>query len=61
MADSSAFGDYRAEYQQTGRQLHVLRQIRGARGTQPPDQMPVLIAWLKAVSRDDSRFLVLEH
>ncbi len=61
VADSSEFGVYRAEYDQTGRQLRVLRQIRGAKGIQPAEQMPALLGWLKSISRDDARFLVLEH
>jgi hypothetical protein len=57
---SSVFGHYRAHYAQTGRELVVQRSIVGATGVQPPERIDELIAWLKAVDRDDARYVVLE-
>lgn len=58
---SSVFGRYRAEYAQEGRELRVTRTMNGGRGTQPPEAIDALIAWLKDVSRDDARFIILEQ
>lgn len=58
---SSVFGRYRAEYAQEGRELRVTRTMTGDRGTQPPEAIDALIAWLKDVSRDDARFIILEQ
>ena len=57
----SAFGTYQAEYAQNGRVLHVMRRLRGNRGILPPDRIGDLIAWLKARSKDDVRFIVLRR
>ena len=57
----SAFGTYQAEYAQNGRVLHVMRRLRGNTGTLPPDRIGDLIAWLKARSKDDVRFIVLRR
>ncbi|HEX8693984.1 MAG TPA: DUF3857 domain-containing transglutaminase family protein [Longimicrobium sp.] len=57
---TSAFGTYQAEYAQAGRELRVTKRIRGARGVLPPDQVGALVAWLKEMSKDDVRFVVLE-
>ncbi|MBV9110743.1 MAG: DUF3857 domain-containing protein, partial [Gemmatimonadetes bacterium] len=57
---SSVFGTYTAEYAQTGRELRVTKRVSGARGTQPPTAINTLIDWLKAMSKDDARFIVLE-
>lgn len=57
---TSAFGTYRAEYSQTGREVHVVRRISGWRGIEPPDRVDDLIAWMRAVAKDDARFLVLD-
>src|SRR3989442_5625546 len=59
--EASAFGSYATEYAQEGRVLHVTRRMSGYRGVAPPDQVSALIAWLRAVSKDDARYLVLEH
>ena len=58
---ASAFGTFRAEYSQQGRVLSVKRYLAGARGTQPPEKIGELIDWLRAMSRDDVSFIVLEH
>ena len=57
----SAFGTYQAEYAQNGRVLHVKRRLRGNTGILPPDRIGDLIAWLKARSKDDVRFIVLRR
>lgn len=56
----SAFGTYEARYAQEGRELRVSKRISGARGTLPPDQIGALLAWLKEMSKDDVRFVVVE-
>ena len=57
---TSVFGSYVAEYAQAGRELRVTKRISGARGTQPPVAIAALIDWLRAMSKDDARFIVLE-
>jgi len=61
VAETSEFGSYTAEYAQTGRVLHVVRRMTGHKGIAPPDHVQALIDWLKAVSTDDVRYIVLEH
>lgn len=56
----SAFGRYRAHYEQDGRQLVVERSIAGATGVEPPERIGDLIAWLKTIDRDNVRYIVLE-
>ncbi len=58
--ESSQFGSYSAEYAQDGRELQVMRRMTGQRGTAPPDSIDALIAWLRAISKDDVKFIVLQ-
>jgi transglutaminase-like putative cysteine protease len=58
---NSVFGSYTAEYVQQGRELRVSRRLIGSRGTQPPEKIGVLVEWLRAIVRDDVRYLVLER
>ena len=58
--ESSQFGSYSAGYAQDGRELRVTRRMTGHRGTAPPDQVDALIAWLRAISKDDVKFIVLQ-
>lgn len=58
---SSVFGSYASTYAQEGRELRVARRLVGARGTQPPERVGDLIAWLREIGRDEVRYLVLEH
>ena len=58
---SSVYGRYRSTYAQHGRELYVERRVEGARGVQPPDKVADLIAFLRAISRDDPRLIMLEH
>jgi hypothetical protein len=60
LSESSQFGSYSAEYAQDGRELRITRRMTGRRGTAPPDSVDVLIAWLRAISRDDVKFVVLQ-
>lgn len=57
---SSAFGSFRSEYTQIGNELVVRRSATGAKGVQPPEKITDLIAWLRAVGKDDARMIVLE-
>jgi uncharacterized protein DUF3857/transglutaminase superfamily protein len=57
----SVFGTYTAEYSQEGRILRVARRLVGRSGTEPPGRIGELIAWLKEMSKDDVRYVVLEH
>ncbi len=58
---ASAFGSYRAVYAQEGRVVRVTRTLAGRRGTEPPDRIGDLIAWIRAMSRDDVPYLVIER
>jgi transglutaminase-like putative cysteine protease len=58
---ASDFGRYESRYTQDGRVLHVVRRLIGARGIFPPDRVGDLIAWLDAVSQDDSKYIVIER
>ncbi|MGH7753556.1 MAG: hypothetical protein ACREN5_12135, partial [Gemmatimonadales bacterium] len=57
----SAFGAYQATYEQNGRELKVVRRMRGSRGVHPPERITDLIAWLKEVTRDDVKYVVLDR
>jgi len=39
----------------------VKRTIVGRKGAAPPDRAQALIAWLRAVSKDDVSYIVLQH
>ena len=54
------FGAYSAEYVQDGRELRITRHMKGKKGIAPPDSVGALAAWLRAVAKDDAKFLVLE-
>jgi hypothetical protein len=58
---SSAFGTYSASYTQEGRVLRVVRRTIGARGVYPADKVNDLLAFLRAVARDDTRYVILER
>jgi hypothetical protein len=58
---TSVFGTYTAQYAQNGRVLHVMRRLVGRTGTEPPERIGQLIAWLNAVGADDVRYVVLHH
>jgi transglutaminase-like putative cysteine protease len=58
---SSEFGSYSSTYAQQGRELRVVRRVVGARGVYPPDKVEDLLAFLRAVARDDARYIVIQH
>lgn len=58
---TSAFGTYSADYRQEGRELRITRSISGRKGTEPPERIQALIEWLRAVARDDVKYVVVEQ
>ena len=58
--EASVFGSYSAEYVQDGRELRVTRRMTGRKGIEPPERVDALVAWLRAVSKDDVKYIVLE-
>jgi transglutaminase-like putative cysteine protease len=57
---NSVYGHYSATYSQTGRELRVVRTLTGNRGTEPPEHVDTLINWLKDLSKDDVKYIILE-
>jgi hypothetical protein len=57
--ETSQFGSYSAQYVQEGRDLRITRSMSGSKGTAPPQSVDELIAWLRAISKDDVKFIVL--
>jgi len=57
---TSVFGSYTATYSQEGRDLLIDRRIVGGTGIFPPSRVDELVAWLRAIGRDDTKFIVLE-
>jgi transglutaminase-like putative cysteine protease len=57
----SAYGSYRAEYSQNGRELKLHRRMEGRRGVKPPEDVDALIAWLRSVATDDVQYIVLQR
>jgi hypothetical protein len=60
VTETSQFGSYSAEYVQDGRELRVTRSMSGNQGTAPPESVDELITWVRAVSKDDVKFIVLQ-
>ena len=58
---TSAFGSYASEYTQTGNELHVSRRLTGTEGVFPAASMSELLAWLRKMSADDAKYIILEH
>jgi hypothetical protein len=58
---SSVFGTYVAEYSQIGNELRIARRLTGAEGIQPVSKYPELLAWMKKMSADDAKYVILEH
>jgi len=58
---ASAFGLYESQYSQDGRVVHVMRRLTGRRGVLSPDRIVDLLTWLDAVSKDDSKYLVIDR
>ncbi|MFN2397965.1 MAG: DUF3857 domain-containing transglutaminase family protein [Gemmatimonadaceae bacterium] len=57
----SEFGSYSADYSQSGREVVVARRLSGRSGTEPPEKIGALIGWLKEVSKDDVKYIVIER
>jgi uncharacterized protein DUF3857/transglutaminase superfamily protein len=60
VAAASVFGSYTATYSQDGRDLIIDRRIVGGTGIYPPGRVDELVSWLRAIGRDDTKFIVLE-
>jgi uncharacterized protein DUF3857/transglutaminase superfamily protein len=56
---TSPFGSYESTYAEENGVLRLRRQIIGATGVQPPEKLPELAAWMRAVAADDVKFIVL--
>ncbi len=61
MIAGSAYGSYGAEYSQSGRELKVPRRMDGTPGVKPPEDVDALMAWLRAVAKDDVQYIVLQR
>jgi transglutaminase-like putative cysteine protease len=57
----SEFGSYSAEYRQQGQELVIVRRMAGRKGVEPPEKIGALLAWLRAVAKDDVKYIVLER
>ena len=57
----SVFGTYVAEYSQVGNELRIARRLTGAEGVQPATKYDELLAWMKKMSADDAKYVILEH
>jgi transglutaminase-like putative cysteine protease len=58
---TSVFGTYVASYSQTGQELHIQRRLTGTDGVQPVTKYGELLDWMKQMSRDDAKYVILEH
>lgn len=58
---TSVFGSYASEYTQKGQELHISRRMTGAVGVHPAAKYDELLAWLKKMSSDDAKYVILEH
>jgi transglutaminase-like putative cysteine protease len=54
------YGEYEATYSQVGRELRVKRRRSGTSGIFPASDYPALIAFLRDISKDDHKRIVLE-
>jgi hypothetical protein len=57
---SSEFGHYQSEYAQNGRELVLTRTVTGASGIYAPDQLNALLQWIRSISKDDAKLIVVE-
>jgi hypothetical protein len=58
---TSVFGSYASEYTQQGNELHISRRLTGATGVYPVSKYDELMTWLKKMSADDAKYIILEH
>jgi transglutaminase-like putative cysteine protease len=57
---NSVFGSYTTMYSQDGSDLVIERKIVGGTGVFMPSRVNDLVAWLRAIGRDDVKFIVLD-
>ena len=57
---TSIFGTYEANYSQVGRELRVRRRRSGTTGVFPATSFPVLLDFLRELSKDDVEVIVLD-
>lgn len=58
---TSVFGTYVAAYSQSGQQLRIERKLTGVDGVQPATKYAELLDWMKKMSADDAKYVILEH
>ncbi len=58
---TSVFGTYVASYSQTGQELHIQRRLTGTDGVEPATKYTELLDWMKQMSKDDAKYVILEH
>jgi hypothetical protein len=58
---TSVFGTYVSEYTQIGQELRISRRLTGAEGVEPASKYEELLAWMKKMSADDAKYVILEH
>ena len=58
---ASVFGTYVSAYAQRGQELWISRRMTGVEGVQPAETSDELVAWLKKMSADDAKYVILEH
>ncbi len=54
------FGEYEANYSQVGRELRVKRRRSGLTGVYPASDIGVLLDFLREISKDDYKVIILE-
>lgn len=57
---NSVFGSYTTTYTQEGQTLVMKRKLVGGTGIFMPTRVNELVAWLRAIGRDDVKFIVLD-
>ena len=57
---ASVFGSYTTTYVQEGREVIMSRRLVGGTGIFMPNRVNELVAWLRAVGRDDVKLIVLD-
>ena len=57
----SPFGSYKVTYRQDGLLFALHRELTGKTGEYPASRIGEVIAWLRAVSADDAKFVVIER
>lgn len=59
MNTASFFGSYESTWSVRGRDLRLVRRLRGGRGIVGPERMAEVLVWLRTVGADDQEFLTL--